>query len=273
MGYRYKEQLIYAGEMIFAAVFPTYRKPGLRRGRYKETSEIQALLNERHARERLTWLIHANFDKKSTSVTLTYSDGWYPENEKRFEKDISNYIARLKRLYKKAGVEFKYIVIKAFGELGRCHLHLIVSGGVSREVLESAWKYGRSNTRRLEFDECGVIDLSAYLAGQRNVNKHRWSGSRNLVKPQEKVNEHRYSAKMLKEIMEAGNPQKFFSEVYEGYWLSEFPTIVQNSVNGSYYMTFVLYKPDGENLEEYAKRGVRKNAGRFSKRSSRTNEE
>lgn len=255
---KYKEKLVYAGDMIFGVVYGTFRKAGKRRGKFKETSDVQAALNERHAREYLTWLIHANFDRHDMAVSLTYDDGCYPETEERFEKDIRNYIARVKRLYKKAGAEFKYIIIKAFGESGRCHLHIIMSGGVDRDTVEAAWEYGRTNADRLQFNVCGVIDLSQYLGNQRKAGKRRWSGSKNLIKPAEKVNEHRYSKRELKEIMDAGSPHKYFAEKYEGYWLSEFPEVKRNAINGSYYMTFVLYKPDSVNLEKYARQKVKR---------------
>lgn len=257
---RYKEKLVYAGDMIFGVVYGTFRKAGKRRGKFRETSDIQAKNNARRAENKLTELIHANFDRHSVAVSLTYDDGWYPETEERFEKDIRNYIARIKRLYKKAGAECKYIVIKAFGEGGRCHLHIIMSGGVDRDSIESAWEYGRTNADRLQFNACGVVDLSRYLADQRHAGKRRWSGSKNLVKPVETVNEHRYSKRELKEIMDSGNPHKFFADRYEGYWLSEFPEVKKNAINGSYYMTFVMYKPDSDNLEKYARRKERRRA-------------
>lgn len=254
---KYKEKLIYAGDMIFGVVYGTFRKSGRRRGKFRETSDIQAALNDRHAREYLTWLIHANFDRNSYALSLTYDDSCYPEDEKRFELDVRNYIAKLKRLYKKADAELKYIVIKAYGESGRCHLHILLSGGVGREVLENAWSFGRTNADRLQFNECGVIDLSRYLFDQRQAGKRRWSASKNLVKPAEKTNEHVYSRRELKEILDSSNPHKYFADKYSGYWLSEFPDVRKNAVNGSYYMTFVMYKPSSLNLEKYSRRKER----------------
>ncbi len=255
---KYKEKLIYAGDMIFGTVYGTFRKAGKRRGKFKETSDTQARNNARRAENKLTEMIHANFDRHSAAVSLTYDEGWYPESEERFDKDIRNYIARVKRLYKKANAECKYIIIKAFGEKGRCHLHIIFSGGVDRDDLESAWEYGRTNADRLQFNAQGVIDLSKYLADQRHAGKRRWSGSKNLVKPIEKTNEHRYSKRELMEIMDSGNPHKFFSDRYAGYWLSEFPEVQRNPINGSYYMTFVMYRPDSQNLESYARKRGKK---------------
>lgn len=255
---KYKEKVVYAGDMIFGTVYGTFRKAGKRRGKFRETSDVQARNNARRAENKLTEMIHANFDRHSAAVSLTYDEGWYPESEERFDKDIRNYIARVKRLYKKADAECKYIIIKAFGEKGRCHLHIIFSGGVDRDDLESAWEYGRTNADRLQFNAQGVIDLSKYLADQRHAGKRRWSGSKNLVKPIEKTNEHRYSKRELMEIMDSGNPHKFFSDRYAGYWLSEFPEVQRNPINGSYYMTFVMYRPDSPNLESFARKRGKK---------------
>jgi len=216
---------------------------------------ILTYTGEKPTKENLRiWCQQRSFTKKDYAVTLTYAEGCYPETEERFEKDVRNYIDRLRRIYKREGKELRYIVIKAFGENGRCHLHIIVSGGVDREVVENAWEYGRRNTRRLQFNACGIVDLSRYLSDQRHAGKRRWSGSRNLVKPTERTNLTRYSRKALKEIAESANPHKIFSDRYPGYWLSEFPEVVKNGFNGSYYMTFVMYRPESDNLERYARR-------------------
>ena len=99
----------------------------------------------------------------------------------------------------------------------------------------------------------GVVYGTFRMSGAR-----RWSGSKNLVKPVEKVNENRYSKRELKEIADGGNPHRFFADRYGGYWLSEFPEVHKNSINGSYYMTFVMNKPDSDNLEKYARRKGKK---------------
>ncbi len=251
---RYREKLVYTGDMIFGTVYATWRKAGARRGRYRETSEIQKKNNEDRSLKNLTLLIHTNFDKNGFAVHPTYDDDYYPEDENKFKKDMRNYINRLKRIYKRLGAQFRYIVIYAFGESGRAHFHMIVSGGVNRDEIEAAWGRGRINADRLQFNECGIIDLSQYVFDQRHVGKRRWTCSRNLEKPVEKINDSKYSRRDLKAIADSPNPHKIFADRYEGYWLSEFPRIVKNGVNGSYYMTFVLYKPDSPNLEKYVRR-------------------
>ena len=255
---RYKEKLIYAGDMIFGVIYPVFRKPGARRGKYRETSEIQKKLNERKSTERLTWLIHANFGKGDLALHLTYGDGCVPESEEAFERDVKNYIRRIGRIYKKAGIYLKYVYVTEYSETGRAHVHMILSGGVDRDVLEGAWGMGRCNADRLQFNECGIVDLAKYITkSERAKYRRRYVTSRNLCKPVEKTNVHQWSRKQLTEVDEVGNPHKRFADLYPGYWLSEFPKVEKNGVNGGMYMQFVLYKPDGENLTWYRKRQER----------------
>lgn len=255
---KYREKLIFAGDMIFGVVYPTFRKAGARRGKFKETSEIQKKLNERKSTERLTWQIHANFGKGDLALHLTYADGRLPESEEAFEKDVKNYIRRVGRLYKKAGVVLKYVYVTEYSESGRAHVHLILSGGVDRDVLENAWGFGRCNADRLQFNECGIVDLAKYITkSERAKFRRRYCTSKNLVKPIEKTNVHTWSRKQLTAVDEAGNPHGRFAELYPGYWLSEFPRVEKNGVNGGMYMSFVMYRPDGANLAEYRQRKER----------------
>lgn len=256
---RYKEKLIYAGDMIFGVVYPVFRKSGARRGKFKETSEDQKKLNERKSKERLTWMIHANFGKGDIALHLTYDDGFLPESKEVFEKHVKNYIRRINRLYKKAGIVMKYVYVTEYSETGRAHVHIILTGGVSRDALEEAWGMGRCNADRLQFNECGIVDLAKYIVkSERAKFRRRYVTSRNLVKPVEKANVHQWSRKQLTEVDEAGNPHKRFADLYPGYWLSEFPKVEKNGVNGGMYMEFVMYKPDGENLVGYRKKRNKK---------------
>lgn len=262
---RYKEKLIYAGDMIFGVVYPVFRKSGARRGKFKETSEIQKKLNERKSTERLTWLIHANFGKEDLALHLTYADGYVPESEEDFEKDVKNYIRRISRLYKKAGICLKYVYVTEYSETGRAHVHMILSGGVDRDMLENAWGMGRCNADRLQFNECGIVDLAKYITkSERAKFRRRYVTSRNLAKPVEKTNVHQWSRKQLTEVDEVGNPHKKFADLYPGYWLSEFPKVEKNGVNGGMYMQFVLYRPDGENLVEYRKKLNKRERGKMA---------
>ena len=265
MQIRYKETIVYAGDMAFGYVSPTFRKAGARRGKYKESTEGQKRRNEYRSQNKLTWMIHANFGKGDIALHLTYAEGYVPESEEAFEKDVKNYIRRLSRLYKKAGICLKYVYVTEYSESGRAHVHMILRGGIDRDVLENAWGMGRCNADRLQFNECGIVDLARYITkSERAKNRRRYVTSRNLVKPVEKTNVHQWSRKQLTEVDEVGNPHKRFADLYPGYWLSEFPRIEKNGVNGGMYMQFVLYRPDGENLVGYRKKLNKRERGKMA---------
>lgn len=260
MNCRYKTKIVKAGEMIFGVSYAEFGQPGVkgRRGKFRPTSEVQERLNERNSRMQLTYMIHENFDKTSISVDVSFSDRYLPETDAEFRREIRNYLKRVEKLYIRAGKEFRWICIRAFGEeKGRLHLHFVFSGGVDEKAIKAKWGRGRVNYKQLEFDEMGVVDLSQYLGGQKTAGARRWTCSRNCRKPVEKVDRNLWSSKKLRMIAETSgtNRQQMFAEMYPGYWLSEQPRVVQNPVNGSWYMTFVMYQPDGKNLAEYARRG------------------
>ena len=266
---RYREKVMVCGDWIWGEVHPTWRPAGKRRGKFRETSETMQRLNDRRAELRLVTTAHANFGKNDLALHLSYAEDMLPEDEDGFERDIRNFVAKLRRIYRKAGIELKYIVVRGWSGKGRPHLHLILTGGIERDRIEGCWGKGRANCDRLEFNETGIADLTAYIGGQRKRGKadedhirrkgeRRWSGSRNLEKPVEKSNVTRYSKAAMEEIADSSNPHALFADRYQGYWLAEYPEIRQNPVTHGWELSFVLYRPDSENLASYARRERRR---------------
>ena len=71
------------------------------------------------------------------------------------------------------------------------HFHLVLCAGpLGRDELESLWKHGYANARRLRMDETGVSGLAEYIAKKgksrkpAELGKRRWSCSKNLTRPQ-----------------------------------------------------------------------------------------
>lgn len=266
---RYKERITICGDWIYGEVHPTWRAAGKRRGKFRETSEVQQKLNDRRAELRLSAIVHANFTREDYALHLTYADEELPADAEGFERDIRNFAAKIRRMYRRAEAELKYVIVRGWSGKGRPHIHMILTGGIPREALEEAWGHGRANCDRLEFTETGVTDLAIYMGGQRTRGKtdviherlkgqRRWSGSRNLQKPAERVNVTRYSKAALEEIADAGSPHGIFAERYPGYWLAEMPDIRQNPVTHAWEMSFMLYRPDSPNLAIYARRERRR---------------
>lgn len=259
---RYTGKITRCGDYIFGVVYAQHPVPGVRRNRFRPSSEVQMKLNERRAVNRFAWLVHHNFNSTAVCLHPTYRNDCLPEDEARFKKDIRNFIARVGRLYKKRGIEYKWIYSACYSETGRPHIHMIFSGGVTREEVEALWYFGRTNGDRLQFDECGVMDLSRYMVVQLHENAQRWSGSRNLVQPPEKTDRNTWSKKKLGSLRDLGygDIHEYFNGMYPGYWLSEPPVLRVNPVDGSYYLTFQMYNPDSGNLEPYARREAKEKA-------------
>jgi len=266
---RYRERLIIAGDWIFGEVHPEWRPAGKRRGKFRATSEMQARLNERRSALQMTALAHENFGKTDYNLNLTFRDGCCPADRDELERVIRNFVARIRRIYRRAGIELRYIIERGFSGMGRPHAHIYLTGGIPREEIEAAWGLGYANCRGLEFTETGITDLSAYIAGQKREGKtdaehvrmkgeRRWTGSRNLRRPVERTNVSRYSREAMEEIADAGNPHSFFARRYPGYWLAEFPDVRQNPVTHGWECTFMLYRPDSAQLASYARRERRR---------------
>lgn len=251
----YRERTYKCGDYLEVDIYPVYRKAGKRSGRAKPTSEVRAKLNDRNAVRELIRILNANFCGKDLEVHLTYEDGNMPADKDEVKRDARNYMRRVKRLYKNAGItKSKYVVVIEGGNGKRWHLHITLTGGVDRDALEAAWGYGYANCRRLQFNENGVEGLAKYITKQfreesgaeRSAYEHRWFGSKNLERPKPKERDGRLSQKRVKELatveLESREP---FERLYAGYYLSNV-TAVENEVNGGYYMRLRLYRAGTE---------------------------
>lgn len=230
------------GEILDGDIYPVYQPAGKRRKRCNPTKEIQQKLNQRNAEKKLTRIAHLNFTERDLALTLTYRDGEQPESIDEAEQILDNFIKRLRRMYRKLGLELKYIRATERGaKNGRIHHHLIISGGVDRDALEDLWGKGYANSKRLQFDEKGISGLTKYMAKDR-VTYKRWSGSRNLMKPEPIVKDNEFNMKDVENIVdliENKNIWAYFEALYPGYELIE-AAYSQNGVNRGYYIHFEM---------------------------------
>ena len=179
-----RESVYVCGNYMDADIYPVFQKPGRRRSRCNPTSEIQKRLNQKNAEKRLTRLVHTNFTEDDIALHLTYRPGEEPETKEGAQRDLQNYIRRLKRRYTKLGKEFKYISCTEYGKkTNRIHHHLIISGGLDRDEIEKLWGRGYANSIRLQFGPDGVTGLAHYIAKDKLFFRH-WNQSRNLVQPE-----------------------------------------------------------------------------------------
>ena len=206
----------------------------------RETSPSQSNLNDKNARRYLIRLANINFGKGDIWATFGWDNKYIPQDMEQAKKDVVNFIRRINRRRKKAGLEnIKYIYIIAIDEHVRPHFHILMTGdGVDRDELEELWgKCSRPNTRRIKPDDDFLITgLATYISNNPHGTK-RWCPSKNLQKPEEpkrsyskfkraKVEKMAFNYETLKAEMEKAYPGFKFLDAEVRY----------NGINAAFYI-------------------------------------
>ena len=248
MGYRRRTTV--SGPRIDAEVFPVFgrqQKGELRRAKSQITREAQRRANEERSRRHLIQLVEGNFTEKDVAVTLSY-DGEAPDPE-RVDKDIRNFIARVKRQREKLGLgELKYIYaiggdeMPARGYSGkRPHVHMIMNGGIDRDTLEKIWGKGFANADRLQPRGEGLGGIAVYMTKQKQDRPEKpgvkkWRGSRNLKQPVRRSRDARMPNGRVKRIAYdfRNEAKEVMEKLYPGYVLQECQVRYSDIVDGVY---------------------------------------
>lgn len=237
-----RERVYVCGDYLDGDIYPVFQKPGERRKRCRPTSEIQKKLNQRNAAKRLTRIVHMNFTSHDLALHLTYDPAHTPESAEDALRIVQNYLRTLKRRYRKIGVEFKYILsTEKGGRGGRIHHHLIISGGLDRDTLESLWGRGYANSKRLQFGDEGVSGLTHYIT-KDDASYKRWSGSRNLVQPEAQPPRDDLTMEDVRTLFEAAEihlANEWFESRFPGYELVNCEPC-RNETNRGYYIHFEM---------------------------------
>ncbi|MGN2369285.1 rolling circle replication-associated protein [Clostridium cagae] len=185
--YVYIRQTIISGEVVESEMYPVWKchndVPRKRTG--NESREAQKKLNKKNSRKNVVRLINANFNNGDLYITLTYKNGYLPD-EKRARKDMRNYLARIKRWRKRNGITepLKYIYSIGFennpnSKKVRIHHHLIINS-MDRNIIEELWGLGRASASKLQADDFKFEGVGRYIANQ---GPERIAYSKNLKKP------------------------------------------------------------------------------------------
>lgn len=230
---RYRTKTTKAGDMLESEVFPIWDTGAeRRRARKHVTREAQKRVNARHSVRKLIRLVNANFTDTDLMVTLTYGPDELAPDFKQVQRDVRNFIRRLRDYRAREGQsELKYIysvegfriereddqemlpgvadqapeVIERRGGIApRPHVHMILSG-MDRDAVERLWGKGWANCKRLQPDRyTGLEAVSRYMVKSwQRVDEgtvapegfpgKRWYSSRNLKKPTVTVSDWRMS--------------------------------------------------------------------------------
>lgn len=239
-GYRVKE--IRSGGRLELEIYPYWDarpKSGVKSHKLKESRIAQKNQNEKDSRKRFIRLLCVNFTRKDLHVTLTYEtfDGQRLPTLEEVLRDIRNYLSRINRRRKKAGLESaKYMyVIEGAKEEGekrtRIHAHLILEDGLSRDEIESLWPFGYANADRLQPNDFGLEGLGRYLMKDPN-GRRRWCSSKNLKQPEVRIYDHKISRRTIAEIeINKDSAKEMVNKLYPDYWLHDPERDVQIRTN------------------------------------------
>lgn len=190
-GIAYQTKTTKAGDQLEADIYPVFgnRQDAPRTKRRNESRPAQKNLNNKRARRYLNNLVNANFGEGDLWCTFTYDDKHLPADPDEADRRFANFIRRVNRRRKKAGLEnVKYICVTEYvedeGKKTRCHHHVIMSGDVDRDELEKVWGQGKRNhTRRIDPDPRYKYRRNRELHQQRSKRAETVAG----VKESEKA--------------------------------------------------------------------------------------
>ena len=243
----YRERKHYCGEYMEVEIFPVYTKAKGRGKRKKPTSEIQQRLNRRHAEGKLRRLLHTNFTAADLFVTLTFNDAHLPVSVEEAQRLLQNFLRRLKRKYARLGLDAKYIYVLEYGQKhNRLHIHLVLTGGITRDDLAKLWGLGSVSAEALHFEKDGLATLAKYLTKGSDTDERptwkRWSGSRNLVQPTVTQRDGRLSHRKMASLCLDGGDADYLETLVDGYEMADYSLEVSEDIYGGYYLAATLKK-------------------------------
>lgn len=161
-----------------------------RRGKKrKPTSEQQAAINRKRSEITLTRVLNANFSGDDLYITFSCEESKRPADEEEFRKWIKQLLKQLRKAYKNAGVEFKYVWVAERGERGAAHVHMVASG-IEFKHIRGIWKYGFTTIKPMD-PNGSYHKLAAYfmkysdktMKTERRLQGKRYNCSKNLYHP------------------------------------------------------------------------------------------
>lgn len=260
----YATKEIRAGEQLEIEIYPEFVKGQepkiLTEDQIKKQKLAQWNLNEKNSRKMCERTINENFGDRDIWATLTYTDDQIPETMEEADRNMQNYIRRLNYRRKKQGLQnARYVYVTEFGDNGRCHHHIVLDGDITMDEVEETWKKGRRNeVRRLSKDENGLIGLGKYITKEKKgKGQKKWSASKGLRKPKEKVNHYKFRKKDVEEIIQNHNcVEEKLLHWYgkEGYIFTSC-AVKYNDFNGRYYIYARMRKPERSEKKWSRKQG------------------
>ncbi len=254
----YRVRRIQAGDTLEIEAFPIWSTAGAAAEAKRQTEkhrEAVRAVNLRNTQKNLRRLMNANFGKGDILLTLTYAPGEQPGSEQEAQKDIRNYLRRLRNRRERMGLpELKYIYITetTHGAAGtRYHHHLIVNGGISRDEIEKIWQKGIANSRAAQPDAYALSGWAHYMSKQK-INQEKaytrgFAHSKNLKQPKVTYADHKLSRRAMQQISQDMQTRgtEILEKLYPDYQMAEAPRVRTSAfVPGGYLLARMIRRTD-----------------------------
>lgn len=239
----YREKIYKCGSYTEVNIYPVFAMQHGRGRKRKPTGPAQQALNGRNAKQRFIRLVNTNFGPGDLRLDLTYRPGEVPEDPAAAQRQVQNFIRRLKNYRRKQDLpELKYVYVTEIGEkTGRVHHHIILNGGVDVGELQRIWGKGYTTVKPLDMDpQTGAAALAAYMVKSPILYK-RWNASKNLKQPEEITRDGRISKARAQEWSAAGIDGRATLEAWYGQNVADVRPFY-NDVNGGVYLVINLYE-------------------------------
>lgn len=254
-GIRYAAKEIRSGGQLEVEIYPEFERG---KNPYEPTQaqresqrRAQRNLNEKNSRKQCERILNANFGTGDIWATFTYTDDCMPETMGEALKNMQNFIRRLNYQRKKRGMSnARYVYVTEGTQEGRWHHHVVLDGDMDMDTVEKLWTKGRRNqTRRLEADENGLSGMANYITKERKKkSQKRWTPSKGLKKPDERVNHYKFSRKDIRDMaMDENCIERKMLKWYarQGYVFTSAERRT-NTVNGGVYIYAKLRREDAK---------------------------
>ena len=169
-----------------------YRPPGEKRSaRTQPTPEQMVQANLRHREDMCRRKLRANFKADDLYITLTFRKDMRPKDMEEAKDIFRKWTAKLRRQWKKAEADLKWIRNIEVGTRGAWHIHVVINRIPEAELLAAkAWIHGYANIRHC-YQEGEFRRLAAYLTKCPQTDaslkeSHYWT-SRGLPVPPPKT--------------------------------------------------------------------------------------
>lgn len=201
-----RTKTIRAGKLLWCKSYPVWDTAAKKTAegilqeekKYKGTRAAQKKLNARRAEDRLVQLVNANFDPGDIIITCTYASDRQPEDLTAANRNMRNFVARLRRYCERKGSPAPaYIYVTEILDKKRgteYHHHMIIKADITRDEAEMLWErgaHGHANTKIAKKLREGLIGIARYMAKQvcsaassdAYAARHRWCASKGLKAP------------------------------------------------------------------------------------------